>query len=300
MRVVTLLPSATEIVCALGRQHQLAGVSHSCNFPQGVDNLPRVTSTRVPVERASGEIDAFVREHLQTHDALYDLDIDRLAALRPDVIVSQALCDVCAVSTGDVRDALSSLPGKPVLVDLQPNTLAEVFDDIERVGRALAADDDAARLVASLKARQQAVAQRTATVPEDKRPRVVFLEWLMPPFCGGHWNPELISIAGGRDMLGRPGRASVTLDWAQVAAADPDVLVVSCCGFDEHRAAADLQALEASDEWRELRAVREGRVIVVDGNAWFSSPGPRLIDGLEHIAHSLHSRVHPKPGQLAA
>lgn len=295
MRIVTLLPSATEIVCALGRQSDLKGVSHSCNFPLEVTRLPRVTSTRVPVERDSREIDAFVREHLDSHDALYDLDLEQLKTLRPDVIVSQALCDVCAVATGDVAEALALLPGEPQLVDLQPNTLEEVFADIERVGRALSAVAEADQLVASLRARQRAVVERSAALAACERPRVVFLEWLVPPFCGGHWNPELIAMAGGTDVLGRPGKASVTLNWNDVAEADPDVLVVSCCGFDERRAQLDLQALAKHDDWARLRAVKNARVIVVDGNAWFSSPGPRLIDGLEVLAHKLHPRVHPRP-----
>ena len=189
VRVVTLLPSATEIVCALGLDERLVGVSHSCSYPPKVLDLPVMTSTHVPYTKSSEVIDAYVRDHLTGHEALYDLDIQRLSDARPDVVVSQALCDVCAVSTGDVLEAIHSLPTAPTLIDLEPNTLADVFDDIVRVGKRLEAGDAAAKLVADLGARRDVVAARTASVPLSSRPRVAFLEWLYPPFNGGHWNP---------------------------------------------------------------------------------------------------------------
>ena len=279
----------------MGCEAQLVGVSHSCNYPPSVLGLPNMTSTRVPVDSSSDSIDRFVREHLVSNDALYDLDLRSLEEAAPDLVVSQALCDVCAVSTGDVVLALQSLNSRPELIDLEPNTLDDVFDDIERVAMALGVEDRGASLLASLRRRRDRVAERTQSIPRHERPRVAFLEWLMPPFNGGHWNPELISLAGGIDTLGSHGKPSATISWDEVSAADPDVVVVACCGLTPARTQQDLQSLAGEPGWCTLAAVQEGRVIVVDGNAYFSSPGPRLIDGLEIVAHALHPDVHPAP-----
>ena len=293
MNIVTLLPSATEIVCALGLQEQIVGVSHSCNFPETIKKLPAVTSTRVPYQDSSDVIDNFVRDHLQNNAALYDLDIQTLNEVRPDVVVSQTLCDVCAVSTGDVVAAIYGLDSRPRLIDLQPNTLDDVYGDILRVAAALGRDSTAASLLDELKARQHAIASRTARIAKNDRPRVAFLEWLLPPFCGGHWNPELVELAGGIDLLGNPGRPSATLSWDRVAASDPDVIVLACCGFDVERALEDVRLLAGNDQWQNMRAVQNGEIYLVDGDAYFARPGPRLIDGLEMLAHALHPDIHP-------
>ncbi len=295
MRIVSLLPSATEIVCALGLQQHLVGVSHGCNYPPGVEALPRMTSTRVPYTAGSDEIDAYVREHLGDNTALYDLDMAALAAVRPDVVVSQALCDVCAVATGDVRDAIRSLPGSPQLIDLTPNSLTDVFDDMLRVGDATGSQARARQLVASLGARRDRVAERSERIAKADRPRVMFFEWLLPPFSGGHWNPELVTLAGGDDLLGSPGGPSRTLDWQSVSDVSPDLAFVACCGFTIERTLADIAALSDNPAWLSLPAVQSHRVCVADGNAYFSSPGPRLLDGLELMAHALHPSVHPAP-----
>lgn len=295
MRVVTLLPSATEIVCALGLEDHLVGVSHSCNFPTRVLDLPVMTSTHVPYTDSSEAIDSYVREHLSGHEALYDLDMDRLRDARPDVVISQALCDVCAVATGDVLEAIDSLPSTPTLIDLEPNTLADVFDDILRVGQQLEAGESAERLVADLRTRRDSIAARTATVPKSERPRVAFLEWLYPPFNGGHWNPEMVELAGGIDLLGAPGKPSTTQKWETIVRAEPDVMFIACCGFRVERALEDVQKVSQTDAWQQLPAVKNGRVYVTDGNAYFSSPGPRLIDGLEIMAHALHPQLHVRP-----
>lgn len=297
MRIVSLLPSATEIVCALGLQESLVGVSHGCNHPAGIETLPRMTSTRVPYDAGSDAIDTYVREHLGDNTALYDLDMQALAAVRPDVVVSQALCDVCAVATGDVRDAIRALPGSPTLIDLTPNSLSDVFDDIIRVGAATGVQSAAEALVSDLIGRRDRVAQRSATIDAANRPGVAFFEWLLPPFSGGHWNPELVTLAGGRDLLGSPGQPSRTLDWQTISASAPDVAFVACCGFDMERALADVAAASDSPAWRELPAVRNQRLYVADGNAYFSSPGPRLLDGLELMAHALHPDIHPAPAR---
>ncbi len=257
-----------------------------------------MTSTHIPADADSRTIDESVRGHLQSRSALYDLDLDALAEARPDVIVSQALCDVCAVATGDVDAAVGGLPGAPTLVDLTPNTLDDVFDDIVRVGSALAAEPAAERLASKLRSRRDRVSARTAKIPAEQRPRVAFLEWLIPPFNGGHWNPELVAIAGGDEVLGTRAEPSATLDWAQIVAQQPDVAFVACCGFSIERALEDVEIIAATAAWNELRAVGNGRVYVADGNAYFSSPGPRLIDGLEILAHALHPGVHPRPAHF--
>ena len=290
-----MLPSATEIVCALGLEDQLVGVSHSCNFPTRVLDLPVMTSTHVPYKASSKLIDSYVREHLTGHEALYDLDIDRLRDARPDAVISQALCDVCAVATGDVLEAIHSLPSAPVLIDLEPNTLDDVLDDILRVGQQLEAGEAGEKLVASLSGRRDRIAARTASIPMSERPRVVFLEWLYPPFNGGHWNPQLVELAGGVDLLGAPGEPSSTLKWETIVDTEPDVLFIACCGFRVERTLEDVQKVSQTDAWQKLPAVRNGRVYVADGNAYFSCPGPRLIDGLEIMAHALHPKLHTVP-----
>lgn len=292
VRIATLLPSATEIVSALGLGEQLVGVSHSCSFPASVSGLPRLTSTRVPYQADSETIDTFVRTHLEGNEALYDLDLKKLADARPDVVISQALCDVCAVATGDVTDAICSLPGAPELIDLTPNTLDDVLDDIRRVGLALDAGCNAETLLDELEARRDAVSRRAAGIAEQDRHRVAFLEWLMPPFNGGHWNPELVTLAGAVDLLGAAGRPSSTLEWQQVVDADPDVLFIAGCGFPVERMMLDIEQVADGRPWRNLRAVGDGRVFVADGD-FYSCPGPRLLDGLEIMAHALYPDVHP-------
>lgn len=254
-----------------------------------------MTSTRVPYTESSGVIDTFVREHLADNAALYDLDIEALAAAAPDVIVSQALCDVCAVSTGDVIAALDGLPSSPALVDLNPNTLNDVFDDCERVGEALGQTDRAHRFVQTLIDRKDAVAIRSQSIASHERPGVAFLEWLDPPFNGGHWNPELVDFAGGIDLLGASGQPSSTLRWQDVSVTKADILFIACCGLSTDRALEDVVKACARPEWQSLPAVRNGRVYVSDGDAYFARPGPRLIDGLEMMAHAFHPQIHPRP-----
>ena len=295
MNIVSLLPSATEIVCALGMGDKLVGVSHCCDRPPSVRHLPKMTRTHVPYRADSRTIDDHVRRHLAGHAALYDLDIEALAAVKPDVVVSQALCDVCAVATGEVDDAIRALPGRPALIDLTPNTLDDVFADIETVANGLNVGSAGAALVRSLRERRDRVVSRTNTIAEDERPKVAFLEWLIPPFNGGHWNPELVALAGGRDLLGSRADPSSTLNWKTVVEARPDVVFVACCGFTVERAMQDVDIVRTEASWNALPAVKQGRVYVADGNAYFASPGPRLIDGLEILAHSLHPGVHERP-----
>lgn len=298
MRIVSLLPSATEIVCDLGLGDDLVGVTHECDHPPFVAGLPKVTRTLIPHDAGSRDIDALVRERLKTQRALYTLDLPTLERLAPDLIVTQALCDVCAVAEAEVTAAACSLPGRPRVINLEPVSLEDVLDTLRAVGRAAGVADRGEAVVSDLRRRIDATAARTERVAD--RPRVVLLEWLDPPFSCGHWSPELVWLAGGDEVIGRAGRPSRTLAWEEVVAARPDVLVVACCGFSLERTLVDVPGLTARPGWADLPAVRAGRVYVTDGNAYFSRPGPRLVDSLEILAHALHPDVHPLPRGLPA
>lgn len=292
MRIVSLLPSATEIVCAVGLDDQLVGVTHECDFPESVRRLPKVTRTLIPTDASSAEIDRLVRERLRHDRALYTLDVPVLQELRPDLIVTQALCDVCAVAEREVRAAACTLPGAPRVINLEPQTLSDVLASIKEVGVAAGAERHADEVIAGLRARIDLVAARTARLP--RVPRVALLEWLDPPFSCGHWSPELVRLAGGIDGLGREGQPSRTLDWHEVHAWQPEVIVVACCGCGVDRTLRD-DLLRRLPAWQQLDAVRSEQVYVVDGSHYFSRPGPRLVDSLDILAHTLHPGVHPLP-----
>ena len=299
MRIVSLLPSATEIVCALGLEPDLVGVTHECDYPPSVSLLPKVTRTLIPHDATSAEIDALVRERLETQLALYTLDMPTLERLRPDLLVTQALCDVCAVAHAEVTEAACSLPNRPRVLNLEPMSLEEVYATLQMVGEAAGVGERARKVVEGLKGRVQTVEARTARIPVGERPRVAFLEWIDPPFNGGHWNPALIAMAGGTNVLGNAGQSSRTLDWQTVRDSRPDVLFIACCGFTTERTLQDIPLLERQPGWNDLSCVRSGRVYVTDGNAYFSRPGPRLVDGLEILANALHPNVHALPPGLA-
>jgi len=291
VRIVSLLPSATEIVCALGRGHQLVGITHSCDLPRGVRELPRVTSTAVPVRGTSREIDRFVRAAAQAGDPLYALDAPAIRALAPDLIVTQGLCEVCAVDERSAFALARELGDGVRVVSMTPHGLDSTFAAIEAVGAAIDAKDEARALVSGLRARVARVAEHSARV--QRRPRVAYLEWLDPPFSCGHWGPELVRLAGGEEVIGREREPSRTLQWDEVTAAAPEVVLVACCGLSVVRAQRDLAELSARSFWRALPAVRAGRVLVADGHSFFSRPGPGLVDSLELLAHALHPDVHP-------
>lgn len=296
MRIVSLLPSATEIICRLGLGDQLVGVTHECDYPPAVQRLPKVTRTLIPAEASSSQIDRLVRERLQTDRALYTLNLPVLQELRPDLIVTQALCDVCAVAEEEVRAAACVLPGGPRVINLEPQTLSEVLASIRQVAAAAGADRVAQEVIDELTARVKAVITRTAQV---QRPvRVALLEWLDPPFSCGHWSPELVRLAGGIEGLGQEGRPSRTLRWDEVLVWQPEVVFIACCGFSVERTLCDLPALQSIPGWQEVPAVRSGRVYVTNGSHYFSRPGPRLVDSLEILAHTLHPDVHPLPAGL--
>lgn len=296
MRIVSLLPSATEIICTLGLQDQLVGVTHECDFPAFVQKLPKVTRSLIPAEASSREIDQLVRERLRSNRALYTLDLPTLEDLRPDVIVTQALCDVCAVAEEEVRAAACALPGVPRVINLEPQTLSQVFDAIHQVARATGTERKAGEVVGELKGRVEAVVKRTAKLKH--RPRVTLLEWLDPPFSCGHWNPELVRLAGGVEGLGQEGLPSRTLSWDEVFAWQAEVIFIACCGFSVERTLQDLPLVWYIPGWQDLPAVRSCRLYVTDGSHYFSRPGPRLVESLEILAHALHPEVHPLADHL--
>lgn len=297
MRIVSLLPSATEIVHAVGLGDRLVGVSHECDHPPAVRALPRVTRSLLPAAGSSAAIDAAVRDRVRRRQPLYALDGPLLARLRPDLVVTQALCDVCAVAEGEVAAALGGLPGSPRVVTLEPHRLGDVLAGMQAVAEAAGAAESGRVAVVELHRRIDAVAARSAAVAS--RPRVTLLEWLDPPFTAGHWSPEIVRLAGGAEVLGREGERSRAVAWEEVRAADPEVLIVACCGFDVARTRQELPLLAGRPGFHELACVRSGRVHLMDGNAFFSRPGPRLVEALEALAHLLHPEVHPLPAAAA-
>jgi iron complex transport system substrate-binding protein len=293
LRIVSLLPSATEIICALGLEDQLVGVTHECDYPASVKRLPKVTKTLIPIDATSAEIDGLVRDRLGAQSALYSLDMEALERLEPDLIVTQALCDVCAVAEAEVRTAACELSSRPGVLNLEPETLDEVFEAIREVGVATKQGARAERVIAELRGRVSRVSSRSASL--GARPRVALLEWLDPPFSTGHWNPELVRLAGGVDGLGREREKSRTLRWEEIIAWRPEVVLISCCGFTAERTMQEIGVLQKVPGWDDVPAVRDGRVWVTDGSSYFSRPGPRLVDSLELLAHVIHPDVYDLP-----
>ena len=290
VRIASLLPSATEIVCALGAEADLVGISHECDFPPNATaGKPVLTSTRVLKSPSSSAIDRNVREILRDALAVYEVDVEALERAAPDVIVTQDLCDVCAVSLEDVRAAVRTI-ARPLgrsarIVNLHPTRLDEVLGDVLAVGEAIGREREARELVAGLRARLAAVRARAAAVP-GPRPSVLTVEWLDPVMVGGTWMPELVEIAGGRALVTSPGDHAPTLGPGELERLAPDVVVIKPCGFDLERTRGEIDAfLGALPPWS---ATREGRVWIADGNAFFNRPGPRIADSAEILAACVH------------
>ena len=281
MRVVSLLPSATEVVLALGAGDTLVGVSHSCDAP-AVRHLPRLTRTRVPTNGSSGAIDAVVRDCLAQGESLYTLDADALQRLGPDLIITQGLCQVCAVTGREVDSALRAVKPAPRVLSSEPRCVADVLASIVDIGAALGRAAAAEHLVAGLWRRIDAVRARTASAA--LRPRVAFLEWIDPPMCSGHWNPELVEMAGGVDGIGRSAQPSRTIEWGELAACQPDVLCVACCGYPAERTRPELARVLRRPDLAALPFARAGRVYVFDGVGLFARPGPGIVNSLEVLA----------------
>jgi iron complex transport system substrate-binding protein len=283
---VTLLASATEIVCALDRGDRLVGRSHECDHPTWVRRLPAVTAPRVEAATDSATIDRSVRALVEQALSVYTIDVERLAALKPDLLVTQVQCEVCAVSLRDVEAAVrAGLPSRPGVVSMRPDALVDVWADMRAIASALGVPERGVQLVTRLRARMRGIAERASA---RARPRVACIEWLAPLMVAGHWTPELIALAGAEDALGTPGVHAGPLPFEQLAAADPDVIFVTPCGFDLARTRAELPALTAEPGWSQLRAVQERRVFLGDGSALFNRPGPRVVETLECLAEALH------------
>lgn len=303
MRVISLLPSVTEMLFAIGAGDRIVGVTHECDFPAAARGLPVLTSSQLPPElqtqlgtapAAPGQaakIDRHVRASVHSGSSLYALDDAKLAALAPDAIITQELCAVCAVSYDIVARAAKRMRGAgPAVVSLEPSSLEDVYANILTVGDIVGSTAGAQRLVGELRQREAALAARR---PAGAPPRTLVLEWTDPPMSGGHWTPGLVELAGGEPLLANPGANSRRIEWAAVAAADPDIIIVAPCGFDLAHARAAAAELESTPVWRGLRARQTGRAYVMDGNAYVNRPGPRLIDTAEIFATAIAGRPAP-------
>jgi iron complex transport system substrate-binding protein len=291
-RVVSLIASATEIICALGARDLLVGRSHECDFPPDVTRSPSLTQPKFPVSGTSYDIDARVKAILQEGLSVYRVDAKKLEALRPDIIVTQDHCEVCAVSLKDVEAALHAWSGRRVeVVSLRPDSLSDIWEDIAKVARALGRERQGECLVKQLKARMDSVARQSGTT--RTRPRSAMLEWIDPLMAGGNWMPELVEMAGAENLFGAKGQPSPWLDWDQVVVSDPDVVLVHPCGFDIARTLREMPLLERRPGWHELKAVQQGRIFVADGNQYFNRPGPRIVESLEILAEIFHPELFP-------
>ena len=298
MRIVSLLPSATELVCGLGLRQQLVGVSHECDYPNSVIGLPVLTSSRIPEGLDSGSIDHLVIEQLKSDQALYDLNIDVLTSLRPDLIVTQALCDVCAVSGNDVARAVGGLPNNPDVINLEPNCLTDVLDTVELLAEAANCVKQGQIYLRELRYRISQVNDKSSVINRSDNPRVALLDWLDPIFDGGHWSPEIIELAGGIACFGNKKEPSQRRSWNDLIQARPDIIFIALCGFNVERSMQDVEDFFSSQEFSVLRDQVGSKVFLVDGNAYFSRPGPRLVDALEIMANAIHPLIHKLPSNL--
>jgi iron complex transport system substrate-binding protein len=292
MRVCSLLPGATEIAFALGLGDDVVGVTHECDYPAEARQKPVVVRSLIDSNRMSSlEIDRWVSERLGNNRGLYMIDEEQLREAAPDVILTQGLCDVCAIDYNEVVAVSETLAKKPKIVSLTPNCLTDVLEDVTRVGEATGQRHRAERFVQELKQRISSV--RTQAARSSARPRVACLEWFDPIYAAGHWVPEMVELAGGHDVRGRQGEPSEKIDWKKVLELAPDVIVLMPCGFDMQRTAKEATTLEQLEGWHDLPAIKAGRVFAVNGHAFFSRPGPRLVDGLEILAHIIHPEIFP-------
>lgn len=291
MRVVSLIASSTEIVCALGAGDLLVGRSHECDHPRAiVERLPVLTAPKFAVDGSSARIDERVKEILRSSLSVYRVDVAALEAVRPDVIITQAQCEVCAVSLKDVEAAVCQMVStRPAIVSLEPNGLEDLFSDIQKIAAALRRDEAGRALVTSLRARLDAISTRARSAPA--RPTVACIEWIEPLMAAGNWMPTLVELAGGVNLFGEANKHSPWMTWDDLVARDPEVIVILPCGFDIPRTLTELHLLADRPEWARLRAVRDGRVVVADGNQYFNRPGPRLVESLEILGEVLHPEL---------
>jgi len=298
-RIVSFLPSATEMACALGLGDQLVGITHECDYPSEVEGKPVVVRNVLPIEQMSQpEIDAAVAQRMRDGLSLYQVDEKLLQELAPDIIMTQDLCQVCAPSGNEVTEALNLLPKKPQILWLTPKSLEEIFANLRELGGATGRLKEAEKLIAAGRVRFDKLASATRHL--SHRPRVFCMEWLDPVYCSGHWMPEMVEIAGGVDALSRKGADSVRIPWDDVLAWAPEVLIITPCGFNLEKVIEQSQQLIDYSGWPELPAVREGRVYAVDANSYFARPGPRVVEGTELLAHLIHPKLFSWDGPASA
>jgi iron complex transport system substrate-binding protein len=301
IRAVSMLPAATEIAGALGLMDQLVAVSHECDYPDEANRRPRITHCEIHGKGLpSGDIDRWVSERLRSGGSLYTLDEAKLRELAPDLILTQRLCDVCAPAYGSVAALAATLPSRPRVLNLEPKCLRDILRGVEEVAEAMGRPERGAEVRRGLERRIAEVTGRVRGLP---RPATFLMEWADPIYNSGHWNPELIALAGGAPVLSPPGQYSIRVAWEDLRVADPEVLVVACCGHDVRRTRQDLPHLEALAGWKDLRAVRDRRVYIADGSAYFSRPGPRIVDSLQMLATMIHPeacrRAYPERGAVS-
>lgn len=289
MRIASLLPSATEIVCALGLADCLVGVSHECDYPADVvADLPKLTRSAIPHGLSSAAIDAAVATRVHNGESLYLLEGETIKALAPDLLITQELCDVCTVAYDDVCNLARWLPNNPPVLSLTPPDLQGILADMRTIATATGVAERGERLIAHYQARLAAL---QAMVRDQPRPRVFGLEWLDPPFAAGHWVPEMIALAGGEEVLGRAGEKSFRVTWEQIIAAQPEVLLLMPCGYSQEAAQAEWERLPKPTGWESLPAVQQGRVYTLDANSYCSRPAPRVVDGIAHLARLFHPHL---------
>lgn len=294
-RIVSFLPSATEMICALGLSDRLMGITHECDYPPEIKNKPIVVRGILPIEQMTPlEIDTAVSQRMRAGQSLYQVDEELLQKISPDLIVTQDLCQVCAPSGNEVTDLLKRLSSRPDILSLTPQSLDEIFENMRAIAKATDSLPQASELIAAAMARLESVSLRTLQM--RTRPRVFCMEWIDPVFCSGHWVPEMVDIAGGEDKLGRRGADSIRIAWEDVLQWQPEIFIVMPCGYGLKKACEVAIALRSYPGWTDLPAVRDKRVYVVDANSYFARPGPRVVDGTELLAHLIHPEVCPWGG----
>ncbi len=311
LKIASLLPSTTEIICALGLEKNLVGITHECDFPVSIIGKPSLTASRISHETMSSrEIDHAVRSNLDGHGSIYNLDEKLLAELKPDLILTQELCEVCAVSYKTVEKAAKIFVADAKVVSLEPNTLADIFDNIKTVGELCGVSEKAEKVVADLRNRLDNIQERlreSETNPQfairnsqSKRPRVFMLEWLEPPFAPGHWTPEQVEIAGGVSLLGTAGEKSQTTTYEAIYESKPEILVLIPCGFYIRDILRQIEKTEFPANWREMPAVKNNQIWAMDASAYFSRPAPRVVDGAEILAKIFHPQIFGAPDETEA
>jgi iron complex transport system substrate-binding protein len=299
LKIASLLPSTTEIVCALGLEKNLVGITHECDFPPAISDRPHLTASRISHETMSSrEIDHAVRSNLDGHGSIYDLDEKLLEQLKPDLILTQELCEVCAVSYKTVQRAAKIFVADAKVVSLEPNTIADIFDNIKTVGELCGVSETAEKVVADLQNRLEKVRAKTENL--ENRPKVFMLEWLEPPFAPGHWTPEQVEIAGGNCLRGTAGEKSQTTTYEAILESKPEILVLIPCGYYTHDILRQLQSTKFPPDWRELPAVKNNNVWALDASAYFSRPAPRVVDGAEILAKIFHPQIFGEPNEKEA